>query len=118
MLASRVPLPVATTTASPCPCTKCVPAWRVSPAPRAAATLSPVSIDSSTLTRRAVEQLEVGADPVAGLEHDHVADDQVRGVDDLRSPVAAHGHPTGQQVAQARGGPLGAVLLREREQRR
>ncbi|OIQ65008.1 hypothetical protein GALL_534370 [mine drainage metagenome] len=53
MPARRVRPPVATTSASPCPSTTYVPAYSGPPESRPTVTLSPVSIDSSTLIRPA-----------------------------------------------------------------
>ena len=69
----------------------------------------------SIAQRVRLDHAQVGRDPVAGVEQDEVAGDQLGGVDLQPAPVAEHHGPARQQVAQALGGVLGAALLDEGE---
>jgi hypothetical protein len=62
-----------------------------------------------------VVEAEVGADPVAGLEENHVVHDELVSTDVLHPPVAQHPRTGREEVRQPRGRPVGAVLLDESE---
>ena len=117
MPARRVPLPVATTDGIPLALDHVGARVQRVAGGRVAAARSHRS--ASTRRRRPAcpsTQLQVGRDPVAGLEHDHVAHAPgQRRRRRWRRPSRRTVTRRGQQVAQPCGGPFGAVLLRERE---
>ena len=108
-----------TTAAVASPSTTNVPACSASPGVLGTGTLSPVSVDSSTRRPCTSCSAQVGGRP--GRRPRAARGRRRRGRrrrSRCRAPSRTHGHPVRQQVAQRLGGPVGPVLLDERERRR
>ena len=99
----------------PSPRRRSMPAGISSPRSGCAGTLSPVSGRLVHGELGPEHQLEIGADPVAGLEQDQVSDDQLFGRNADPSPVASDEDRSRKQALQALTGLVGAMLLDERE---
>ena len=116
MLARRVWLPMAVTIALASPSTTNVPAWSASPTSMASGTLSPVSIDVSSESMDASVAVRSAETRSPASSSTRSPTTRSTGVDLAGATIADDGRHARQEIAQALGSTLGAMLLGKREQ--